>query len=61
LIAFKDLSSFKINFKKYEMVSLNISNTEDEHLANILGCKFSHLTITYFGVPLYFRKLRVEH
>jgi hypothetical protein len=56
LIVFEDLSGLQINFEKCEMVPFNISDTEGEHLADILDCKLSHLPITYLGVPLHFKK-----
>jgi hypothetical protein len=58
LIAFKDLFGFKINFKKYEIFSLNIYETEGEHLADILGYKLSSLPIIYLGFPLYLKKIQ---
>jgi Reverse transcriptase (RNA-dependent DNA polymerase) len=61
LIAFEDLSGLKINFEKCEIIPLNISETEVLQLVGILGYKLSSLPITYLGVPLHFKKLRVEH
>jgi hypothetical protein len=61
LIIFEDILGIKINFDKYEMVPLNISDEQGLHLANYLGCKLTHLSITYLGLPLHFKKLIVEH
>jgi hypothetical protein len=61
LIAFEDLSGLKINFEKCEMIPLNISKIEGLQLAGIIGCKLSSLPITYLGVPLHFKKLRMKH
>jgi Reverse transcriptase (RNA-dependent DNA polymerase) len=56
LIAFEDLSGLKINFDKCEIVPLNISDDQGIHLTNYLGCKLTHLPLTYLGVPLHFKK-----
>jgi hypothetical protein len=61
LIAFEDLSGFKINFDKCEMVPLNISDVEGYNLAHILGCKIFHLPTTYLGVPLHHKTLTKKH
>jgi hypothetical protein len=60
LIAFEDLLDLKINFDKCEMIPLNISDYQGVHLANYLGCKLSHLSLTYLDVPLHFKKLTTE-
>lgn len=60
LIGFENLSGMKINFSKYEMVSLNISSTETISLASLIGCEVSSLPITYLGIPLHSKKLRSQ-
>jgi Reverse transcriptase (RNA-dependent DNA polymerase) len=61
LVAFEDLSGLKINFDKCEMVPLNISDEEGYNLAQILGCKISHLPITYLRVSLHNKTLIKDH
>jgi hypothetical protein len=52
------MSGLKINFTKSELISLNISNQDRHHLANILGCKVSTLPITYLGTPLHWKIIK---
>lgn len=60
LLGFEDVSGLKINFEKSEMIPLNISNSLASSLANQLGCKLTALPITYLGVPLHWKTLRVS-
>jgi hypothetical protein len=60
LIAFEDLLGLKINFDKCEIIPLNILDDQGVHLANYLGCKLTHLPLTYLGVLLHFKKLAAE-
>lgn len=57
LIGFEALSGLKINFNKSALVSLNISNTLANNMANQLGFQLSSLPITYLGVHLHWKKL----
>jgi Reverse transcriptase (RNA-dependent DNA polymerase) len=47
LITFEDILGLKIIFDKREIVPLNISVMEEIHLVENLGCKLTHLSITY--------------
>ena len=42
------------------MIPLNISNSLASSLANQLGCKLAVLPITYLGVPLHWKTLRIS-
>jgi hypothetical protein len=55
------LSGIKINFTKYELVPLNLSDTEESQLADQLGCKISALPLMYLDTPLHWKKLTAEH
>jgi Reverse transcriptase (RNA-dependent DNA polymerase) len=49
LIGFKNLSGFKINYAKHELIPLNISDQESTKLAQLFGCKISKLTNYIFN------------
>lgn len=57
LLGFENLSGMKVNFAKCEMIPLNISSPEGLHLASLIGCKVGTLPISYFGIPLHWKKL----
>jgi hypothetical protein len=61
LISFENLLGLKIHFDKCKMVRLNIFSTEGANFSFILGYKLSQLPTIYLGVPLHFKKLRVEY
>jgi hypothetical protein len=58
LAGFENMSSLNINYSKSELIPLNLSDDEDNHLAEILGCKIGSLPIKYLVVPLHWKKLR---
>lgn len=60
LIGFEQLSGLKINFFKSEMIPLNLDDLERVNLASILECKTSNLPITYLGILLQWRRLKME-
>lgn len=55
------LSSIKINFRKTELIPLNISLANEIILADIFGCKVSKLPLKYLGVPLSDNKLSIAN
>jgi hypothetical protein len=58
LVGFENMSGLKINYSESELIPLNLSDNEDNHLAGILGYKIGCLRIKYLGVPLQWKKLR---
>jgi hypothetical protein len=60
LLGFEELSDLKINYSKSILIPLNISDQEKIEYATFLGCELSNLPITYLGVSLYWKKLRVS-
>jgi hypothetical protein len=60
LLSFEEFLGLKINYSKSSLVPLNISDQESIDYATILGCEISNLPITYLGVPLHWKKLRVS-
>jgi Reverse transcriptase (RNA-dependent DNA polymerase) len=56
LLGFENLSDMKIKFSKCEMIPLNLKEKEGSHLASLFGCKLGHLSLTYLGIPLHWKK-----
>lgn len=59
MYCFEALSSIKINFRKTELIPLNISLANEIILADIFGCKVSKLPLKYLGVPFSDKKLYI--
>jgi hypothetical protein len=52
------MSGLSINYSKNELIPLNLSDNEGNHLAEILECKIGSLPIKYLGVQFHWKKLR---
>jgi hypothetical protein len=57
LIGFDNLFGMKINFSRCEIILLNLKDDEGDKLASIFGCKLGYLSISYLGIPLYWKTL----
>jgi hypothetical protein len=53
LTGFKNISRIKISYSKSELILLNLSENEGNHLVEILGYKIESLPIKYLGVSLH--------
>jgi hypothetical protein len=53
LLGFENISEMKINYVKYEMIPLNISDSEATNLCSLFGSAIGILPITYLGIPLH--------
>jgi hypothetical protein len=58
LVAFEALTDIKINYTKTYLIPMNLSGTEANSYATMLGCKLSSFPLKYLGVPLNERKVR---
>jgi hypothetical protein len=54
------MSGLKINFNKSEVVVLGRPLGEQTRLANLLNCKLGQFPITYLGLPVSHKRLRVS-
>jgi hypothetical protein len=58
LAGFENISGFKMNYSKSELIPLNLSDNEGNHLVEILDYKFGSLPIKYLGVSLQWKKTK---
>lgn len=50
----------RINYKKSELIPINIENDEFVIFLDLLGCSGGKFPIKYLGIPLHYDKLRKE-
>jgi hypothetical protein len=50
----------KINYHKFDLMTINIDPSEARNFAQIFCCKIGSFPFKYLGVPLHFSKLRKE-
>jgi hypothetical protein len=60
LLCFEDMSGLKINFSKSEVVVVGRPTGERERIANMLNCKLTSFPISYSGLPVSDKRLRVS-
>jgi hypothetical protein len=60
LVAFEVLTIIKINFDKTEMVHMNLTDEETYNYVAMIGCNISNFHITYFGLSLHDRTLKIS-
>ena len=49
--SFVDLTGLKVNYRKSQMLPINVSPEKMEHLAQTIGCAIGTLPFTYLGLP----------
>ena len=59
LSIFGEASGLKVNFQKYNLLPINLSNQDTQSMANLLGCAVGTFPFTYLGAPLSFNKPRM--
>jgi hypothetical protein len=52
LNSFADSTGLKVNYAKFMMVHVNVSELKLNNLANTFGCSIGSLPFTYLGLPL---------
>jgi hypothetical protein len=58
--AFEALSSIKINYNKTELIPINLGQTKAHTMVALVGCTLTSFSITYLGIQLHDKKLRVK-
>lgn len=56
LLAFEKMSGLKINYAKSDILPINLSQSEAGSLADVIGCKIGDPPLTYWGIPIHWRK-----
>lgn len=59
LYAFEQASVLKINFHKNELYYFGVAKEEEDKYTELFGCKSWNFPMTYLGIPIHFRKLRI--
>ena len=60
LSCFESLSGVKINFRKSDLITINVDEGRASFLAQIFCCNLGSFRIKYLGVPPHYDKLRRE-
>ena len=53
---FQACSGLKINFHKFSLIRIGISDELVDRYSSIIGCTWTPLPISYLGLPLHFKK-----
>jgi hypothetical protein len=61
LICFENMSGLKINFDKSEVVVMGVTPAAQQRVANLLNCCLGKFPITYLGLPISDKPLRVAY
>jgi hypothetical protein len=59
LLCFENMSGLKINFDKSEVVVMGDTPIAQQRVANLLNCRLGKFPITYLGLPISDKPLRV--
>jgi hypothetical protein len=54
------MSGMRINFHKYDLISINVEECEAQMVVVSLSCMLGQFPMNYLGVPLHYKKLRKE-
>lgn len=60
LYSFKLLSGLKTNIDKSSVLGLGISQSERNQIASILGSKTAEFPLSYLGMPLHYKRLKMN-
>ena len=58
--SFADSTGLKVNYRKSQMLPINVSPEKMEHLAQTFGCAIGTLPFTYLGLPMGTTKPKME-
>ena len=61
LSSFADSTGLKVNYKKTQMLPINVTPKKMQHLAQTFGCAIGSLPFTYLGLPMGTTKPRMEN
>jgi hypothetical protein len=57
LLAFEQVSRFKINYHKSELFCFNQAKEVEHQYVQLFGCRTWDYPFKYLGIPMHFRKL----
>jgi hypothetical protein len=60
LNSYETASGLKVNYRKSQMMPINVSPEKMQHLANTFGCQIGTLPFTYLGLPMGTTKPRID-
>ena len=60
LYCFEWMSGLKINYHKSEVIVFGVEEEEQQRIANMLNCKIGKLPMTYLGIPISEKNLRLK-
>jgi len=60
LNSFADSTVLKVNYRKYQMISINVDDCKMQRLAGTFGCTIGKMPFTYLGLPMGTTKPRME-
>jgi len=60
LNSFADSTGLKVNYRKYQMISINVDDCKMQRLAGTIGCTIGTMPFTYLGLPMGTTKPRME-
>lgn len=60
LNSYESASGLKVNYRKSQMMPINVSPERMQHLANTFGCQVGTLPFTYLGLPMGTTKSRID-
>ena len=60
LNSFADSTGLKVNYRKYQMISINVDDCKMQRLADTFGCTIGTMPFMYLGLPMGTTKPRME-
>ena len=60
LNSYETATGLKVNYRKSQMMPINVSPERMQHLASTFGCQVGTLPFTYLGLPMRTTKPRIE-
>jgi len=60
LNSFADSTGLMVNYRKSEIISINVDDCKMQRLAGMFGCTIGTMPFTYLGLPMGTTKPRME-
>ena len=60
LNSFADSTGLKVNYRKSQILPINVDTERMNHLANTFGCAIGSFLVTYLGLPMGTTKRKME-
>jgi hypothetical protein len=61
LNSFAESTGLKVNYRKSQMIAINVNQEKTQQLANTFGCDIGTMPFTYLGLPMGTTKPRMEN